>query len=192
MRIVGGTLRSRALKAPRGESTRPTSDKVRQALFDVLGPLDEVRVLDLWSGSGALAFEAISRGAASAVCVESARHAVSCIEENAASLGLASRVTVVGRRIEEATASLATQGPFELVLADPPWALVPSGQAPRALAALIAAMVEARALDEDALVVLEHAARDPSPSFEVLTLDETRVWGDTAVSFYRPTKATPP
>lgn len=184
MRIVGGALRSRALRAPKGDATRPTSDKVRQALFDVLGDLSGLRVLDLWSGSGALALEAISRGAASAVCVESAKAAATTIAENVASLGVGDRVRVIARRVEDCAQQLhrpPNEFRFDLVLADPPWAEVGSGAACKALASVIAANV----LAPDALVVLEHGARDEAPDVAGLDREDTRRWGDTAVTFYR-------
>ena len=99
MRIVAGTLKSRALRAPKGDATRPTTDRVRESLFAVLGDLDGVRVLDLYSGSGALAIEALSRGATSAVCVEQNRQALDAIKDNRDSLGLKDRLTIVARRV---------------------------------------------------------------------------------------------
>ena len=174
MRVVAGAFKSRALKAPKGSSTRPTSDRVRESLFAVLGDLSGLRVLDLFSGSGALAIEALSRGATSAVCVESNRAAVAVIIENRDSLGLGARLEVVSRRVSEAKKQL--RGPFDLILADPPWALV--GEVKVDIEALFE-------LAPEALVVLEHAARDPAPSLAGATFDETRTWGDTAASFYR-------
>lgn len=174
MRVVAGAFKSRALRAPKGSSTRPTSDRVRESLFAVLGDLSGLRVLDLYSGSGALAIEALSRGAASAVCVESNRVAAAVIVENRDSLGLGPRLEVVVRRVAEAKKQL--RGPFDLVLADPPWALL--AEAKRDLEGVLD-------LAPEALIVLEHAARDPAPTIANATFDETRTWGDTAASFYR-------
>ncbi len=177
MRVVAGTLKSRALRAPKGQATRPTTDRVRESLFAMLGDVDGVRVLDLYSGSGALAIEALSRGAASAVCVEHNRQALDAIRENRDSLGLSDRLTIVPRRVRDAIGQLA--GPFELVLADPPWAELAS--AVTDLGALIATK---GLLEKDALIVLEHASRDKAPTLPA-AFDETRIWGDTAASFYR-------
>lgn len=177
MRVVAGTLKSRALRAPRGQATRPTTDRVRESLFAVLGDLHGVRVLDLYSGSGALAIEALSRGASSAVCVEHNRQALEAIRENRDALGLSDRLTIVARRVRDAIPQL--QGPFELVLADPPWAELTS--AVTDLSALLAAK---GLLESEALIVLEHASRDKPPTLPA-AYDETRVWGDTAASFYR-------
>jgi 16S rRNA (guanine(966)-N(2))-methyltransferase RsmD len=176
VRVVAGSLKSRALRAPKGSSTRPTSDRVRESLFSVLGELDGIRVLDLYSGSGALAIEALSRGAASATCVEHNRQALDAIKDNRDSLGLADRLTIVPRRVGDSFKQLT--GKFDLVLADPPWAELAS--AVTDLGALIATGL----LEPEALIVLEHAARDKAPTLPA-TFDETRVWGDTAASFYR-------
>src|SRR5512136_1146800 len=107
MRIVAGTARGRRLAAPAGPDTRPTSDKVRGAVFNVLGQFFEGgRVLDLYAGSGAMALEALSRGCAGATCVESNPRAAEAIAANAASCGLAGRVTVLLRRVEDALPGL--------------------------------------------------------------------------------------
>lgn len=181
MRVVGGSLKSRAVRAPKGSATRPTSDRVRESLFAVLGDLEGIKVLDLYSGSGALAIEALSRGAASAICVEHNRNAQATIAENRDALGLKSRLELLPRRVSEVGKALAGRGPFELILADPPWADVPEA------AGDIAALLEPALglVTSDTLVVIEHAARDPAPTLPGTTFDETRRWGDTAASFYR-------
>src|SRR5689334_18455145 len=126
MRITGGVFRSRMLTAPRGQQTRPTSDRVREALFSMLASAgafsDELgpRVLDLYAGSGALGLEALSRGAQSAVLVESGRPALAAIRDNARALDVEGQVTVIGARVDRALAEL--EGPFDLVLIDPPYA----------------------------------------------------------------------
>jgi 16S rRNA (guanine(966)-N(2))-methyltransferase RsmD len=189
VRVVAGSLRSRALRAPKGSSTRPTSDRVRESLFSVLGDVAGAKVLDLYAGSGALAIEALSRGAPFAVCVESARAALEAIEDNRKSLGLETRLRVVARRVAESAKSL-TDGPFDLIFADPPYADVPSGVVPRDLAALFGQPFgQPGVAAKGALLVLEHAARDAAPTLvagaRALELEETRRWGDTAASFYR-------
>jgi 16S rRNA (guanine(966)-N(2))-methyltransferase RsmD len=191
MRITGGTLRSRALRAPRGEATRPTSDRVREALFGILGSagrLDGARVLDLYAGTGALALEALSRGAAQATLVESSRDALAAVRANVEALGVDDRARVVAADVRGAARRLARAGPFDLVLADPPWALVDTGEAPRA----IAGIVRAGALGPDALVVLEHAARSTPPEIDCLARGESRHYGDTALTFYKPAILAPP
>ena len=121
LRITGGELRGRSLEAPAGDRTRPTQAKLRQALFNsIQADLPDARVLDLFSGSGALAFEALSRGAAHAVSVESARPAAKLISKNAAALGVRERFTLIEDSVDRAWGRLA--GPFDVVLADPPYA----------------------------------------------------------------------
>ncbi|MBI2389561.1 MAG: 16S rRNA (guanine(966)-N(2))-methyltransferase RsmD [Deltaproteobacteria bacterium] len=181
MRVVAGTFKSRALRAPKGSATRPTSDRVRESLFAVLGDVRGVKVLDLYSGSGALAIEALSRGAQSAVCVEHNRLALAAISDNRDALGLRDRLEVVARRVSEAAKSLVGRGPFDVILADPPWADLADAVTE------IAKLLDPRLglVSEDTLIVLEHAARDAAPTLPLATFDETRRWGDTAASFYR-------
>lgn len=181
MRVVAGRLRSRAIDAPKGTSTRPTSDRVRESLFAVLGDLVGARVLDLYAGSGALGIEAVSRGAARAVLVEAARPALAVIAKNVATLGIGDVVRVVSRKVGQSAGALAGDGPFDLVLVDPPYADVPSGVLARELEPLLRARW---LLADDARVVLEHATRDAAPTLAGLELVDERRWGDTAVAIY--------
>jgi len=177
VRIVAGVARGRRLVAPPGTATRPTGDKVRGALFNVLGQFFEGgRVLDLYSGTGALALEALSRGCERAVCVESDRRAADCIRRNAATCGLEDRVQV---RCEPVARALARSGlgPFDLVFLDPPYREGP--------AAVLAAL--APLLAEGAAVVAEHDAGAPPPDDPPgLALELRRTWGSTGISIYRP------
>lgn len=182
MRITGGEWLSRTLRAPKGNATRPTSDRVREALFSMLasdGLFDGApRVLDLYAGSGALSLEALSRGAASAVAVEHAREALTAIRENAAALGAADRLRVVSSRVEKAL--VAFDGSFELVLLDPPYADVRTPAFARVLEGA------ARRLSRAGTLVLEHASTDEPPIVPSLTRDRSRRYGDTTISLYRP------
>jgi 16S rRNA (guanine966-N2)-methyltransferase len=187
MRITGGMYRSRALRAVRGQATRPTSDRVREALFGILasaGAIEGARVLDLYAGTGALALEALSRGAVAATLVESSREAIVVERANIEALGVEGRAQVVAgdvHRMLPRLLELAKRGLFDLVFADPPWALVDSGGPPGALSAL----ADAGALSASAWVVLEHSARTPTPDAAPLILLETRRYGDTALTFYK-------
>jgi 16S rRNA (guanine966-N2)-methyltransferase len=135
-RIIAGALRGRRLAAPRGARTRPTSDKVRGAVFNLLGQFFEGGdVLDLYAGTGALGLEAVSRGCARAVLVESDRDAVAAIERNVEALGLAGRVEVRRGRVVEVLPRLPA-GAFALAFVDPPYEEGPEG----ALALLAARM----------------------------------------------------
>ncbi len=140
---------------------------------------DGLRVLDLYAGSGALAFEAISRGATEAVLVEQARDATTVIRENARALGVDGAVRLLAARVERVLASSEGLGTFGLVLCDPPYADV---RAPAFEGILASA---AALLDEDGVLLLEHAATDRSPEVSGLLLDRGRRHGDTAVSLYR-------
>jgi 16S rRNA (guanine966-N2)-methyltransferase len=185
MRITGGTYRSRALKAPKGAATRPTTDRVREALFGILVSAGEVagaRVLDLYAGTGALALEALSRGADTAVLVESAREAIAALRSNVAALGLEDRAQIVAGDVAQVVHRVARSGPFDLVLADPPWAMVDDGDATRAISAL----VQASGIGQDSRVVLEHSARTAPPEIDGLVRLDTRRYGDTALTFYKP------
>lgn len=196
MRITGGQFRSRALVAPRGQETRPTSDRVREALFSMLmsdgvfegsrgvspfetsdGETRTLRVLDLYAGSGALAFEALSRGASSAVLVESARPAQAAIRENVAALGLENEVTLLTRPCEKALETVT--GSFELVLIDPPYALVST----KPFAGVLAAA--GNLVSPGGTLVLEHEAKDEPEAPTGLVVDRRRRHGDTILSLFR-------
>jgi 16S rRNA (guanine(966)-N(2))-methyltransferase RsmD len=176
MRIVAGSARGRTLLAPRGTGTRPTSDKVRGAVFNVLGQFfDGGAVLDLFAGSGAMALEALSRGFERAVCVESDRRAADVIRRNAEACGFAARVEIHREPVDAALERLP-RGAFALAFLDPPYAL-----GPEAALALLAPV-----LAPGALAVAEHdAGRAPLERYGALALTERREYGDTGVSIYR-------
>jgi len=191
MRITGGTLRSRAIRAPRGQATRPTSDRVREALFGILesaGVVGGARVLDLYAGTGALALEALSRGAGRAILVESSREALAAARGNVASLGLGDRARILAVDARDAVRRLEGEAAFDLVLADPPWALVDTGEALRVLADLARSSL----LAGDGLIVLEHSSRTPPPEVEGLSQEQVRRYGDAALTFYKPAILAPP
>ena len=181
MRIIAGAARGRPLKGPKGPGLRPTSDRVRESLFNILGQwLEGETVLDLFAGTGALAFEALSRGASRAVLVDKGREALRLCHENAAALGMAARVEILAASVDaRLEGSLRGRGPFTLVFADPPYADFTPNQVLELLGGGSLVAPEGR-------VVLEHDRRAPAPealgAFE--RLDERR-FGDTAVTFYR-------
>lgn len=180
MRVVAGALRGRPLRAPRGSRTRPTADRVRQALFSVLGDIQGARVADLYAGSGALGIEALSRGAEHAVFVESSRAALDAIRHNLHSLGIEQQGTVLPLRVERASRALDEHGPYDLVLCDPPWP-----ELERALAAL-GRTLDPGQLCPGARVVIEHPAQRPvtiPASLGLERFDERR-WGDSAASLF--------
>jgi 16S rRNA (guanine966-N2)-methyltransferase len=179
-RIVAGTAKGRVLQVPRGSATRPTADRVREALFNRLeheGMLHGARVLDLYAGSGALGLEAASRGAAHALLVESASAAVAVCRRNVAALGL----TGVDVRASPVATVLAAEpaAPYDLVLIDPPYDLPAE-----ALRAALTRLVDGGWLAEGAMVVVERSARDTEPCWPagLLRFDERR-YGETRLWF---------
>jgi 16S rRNA (guanine966-N2)-methyltransferase len=190
MRITGGRFRSRALQAPKGLATRPTTDRVREALFGILvsaGVVEAARVLDLYAGTGALALEALSRGAVQAMLVESSRDAIAALRANVAALGLEACAQVVAGDVGHVTGRITRAGPFDLVLADPPWSLVDEGGAGAALSDLVLS----GAISSDAWVVLEHSSRTDPPHLDSLVRQDIRRYGDTALTFYKPAILAP-
>ena len=180
MRITGGVFRSRTLVAPRGAATRPTSDRVREALFSVLGSRDvvnEARVLDLYAGTGALAIEALSRGAAHATFVEHARAAVTALRANLRALDLGEKARVVVARAERAAELLAGET-FDLVFADPPYSDV------AAAVQVLEALTLIGSAKPGATIVLEHAAKESPPTIYGLERVDLRRYGDTSLSFF--------
>ena len=177
VRITGGSARSRRLSAPRGDQTRPTAERVREALFSILGPPPEgARVLDLYAGAGTLGFEALSRGAASALFVDNRRAAVAAIRDNARRLGMEAASRVQMGDVLRVLARL--DQPFDWVFVDPPYA---TDLAERTLVAL----GDGRVVGESSVVVVEHDRRRPTAAREgCLVKGDERRYGDTAISFY--------
>jgi 16S rRNA (guanine966-N2)-methyltransferase len=183
MRIVGGQWRGRRLAAPKGQATRPTSDRVREALFDALsarlGPdLGGGAVLDLFAGTGALGLEALSRGAASAVFVECDRDALSSLRANIDALGATQRCVVVpGDALGAGLAAARARGPFALLLVDPPY---------RMESASVAAAVEeldgAGAVEANAFLAIEHATTSEAIAPHGFEIVRTYMYGDTSVT----------
>ena len=174
-RIIAGAARGRRLLAPRGASTRPTGDKVRGAVMNLLGQsFDGGEVLDLYAGTGALALEALSRGCEKAVCVELDPGAAELVRRNAERCGFGDRVEVVRGRVAEALRRLG-RGRFALAFVDPPYAEGPE-------AALLAL---GDLLAPGGRVVAEHdARRPPADRYGALALADRRAYGDTGISIY--------
>jgi len=182
MRIVGGRLRGRALTAPKSQAIRPTADRLREALFNILAhaygdPITGARVLDLFAGSGALGLEALSRGAAFALFVDDGGEARALIRANVEALGLGG-VTKIFRRDATKLGPAHPVEPFSLVFLDPPY---DKGFAERALTSAR----DGGWLTPDALVVIEEAADAPFVAPEGFAEVERRTYGDTQVVFLR-------
>ena len=176
MRIIAGTNKGRTLKAPKWDGLRPTSDKLRETLFNILqGRIEGARVLDMFAGTGAVALEALSRGAASATCVDNDRRAAGLIAENAALCGESKRCVIIRDVASRALLQPLPGGPFDIVVLDPPYDYANLADAVRDAAGQRAA---------GALLVLEHASRVAPPQPGGLTLTRTVKSGDSALSFY--------
>jgi 16S rRNA (guanine966-N2)-methyltransferase len=171
LRVVAGSYKGRRLTAPRGMRTRPTADRVREALFSMLGDVGGVRVLDLYAGSGALGIEALSRGADSAVFVERDPRAVAAIERNLAAVGV--EATVVRQDVLRFLA--AEDGAFELVFCDPPY-----DSAPRLAGPLAERLPSLTA--QDARIVTESDKRNPLVLPFPLLVE--RAYGDTRIAIH--------
>ena len=182
VRIVGGALKGRRLAGPRSDAIRPTSDRLREALFNILAhayadAVAEARVLDLFAGTGALSFEALSRGAACALLVDEGAEARALIRENVEALGLEG-ATRLFRRDATRLGLSGPAGRFDLVFCDPPYG---RDLAPRALAAA----AEGGWLSGGALTVVEETAEAALAWPTGFTPLERRVYGDTAVALAR-------
>lgn len=175
-RIIAGSARGRRLRAPPGLGTRPTSEKVRGAVMNVLGQFfDGGDVLDLYAGTGALALEALSRGCARAVCVERDRRVLDVLRANAEACGFADRVEVVQAELPAGLSRLGG-GRFALAFVDPPYAEGPEPVLP-GLSPLLAPGGRA---------VVEHDARRPPPdAVGALAVIDRRAYGSTGISIYQ-------
>ena len=180
MRVVGGNLSGRRLASPKSDAIRPTTDRARESLFNILkhsypGAVEGARVLDLFSGSGALGIEAVSRGASYCLFVEEAAGARALIRENVESLGLQGR-TRIFRRDATHLGPIGTMQPFNLVFADPPYG---RGLGEKAVAsALVGGWLTA-----DALIVVEEAAATPFKPPECVVIHEMRTYSSSTLAF---------
>jgi len=174
VRVVAGAYRGRSLRAPRGEQTRPTSDRVREALFSILASVEGAEVLDLFAGSGALGIEALSRGAARATFVDSAAAAVAAIRHNLQQLGLQADVLRMPA-LRALSCTPVTERQYDLVFLDPPYRLA-SSLAPELSTAL------PPVLAPRARVVVESDRR--APLALDLPLLRERQYGDTLIRIH--------
>jgi 16S rRNA (guanine966-N2)-methyltransferase len=179
LRIIAGSLKGRRLQVPPADEVRPTGDRVREALFSILaGRLDEARVLDAYAGSGALGFEALSRGAREAVFVEADRRVLATLRDNATALGVSERCRVVAGDPCALLGARVLGEPFDLVLADPPYA---AGAGPR----LLRALADAGALAAGGWAVIEREGRrSVAPAPPTLQHLRTALYGRAALDFY--------
>lgn len=185
MRIVSGKFRGKILSAPTGDTTRPTSDRARQAIFNILEhaewsrPLAEARILDLFSGSGALGFEALSRGAAFCLFVETDDQARGAIRENIDAMGLFGHTRIHRRDATDlGPRPASTGGAFDLVFLDPPYR---KGLGEKAMIE----MIKGNWLTPGAIAMFERASDEVDPVVEGWALLDSRDYGAARVLFYR-------
>lgn len=181
LRIIAGKAKGRRLKVPRGWEGRPTSDRVKEALFNILGPLVlNASFLDLFAGTGNVGIEALSRGASRAVFVENNRQAVKAIQENLQKAGFYGQAEVLAVDVLAAVKQLKEQN-FEIIFLDPPYS--------QGLEVLVLqALVNCGLVKKGNLVVVESNKRQELPSqVGYLKLSRRHKIGDTVLAFYRPT-----
>jgi 16S rRNA (guanine966-N2)-methyltransferase len=175
MRIIAGERKGHTIFAPKGLDTRPTSDRVRENVFNIVAPwVEGARVLDLYAGSGAMGLEALSRGAASAVFVEAELAAVRAIERNLDKLRLTGAIVVRAGATTGLAQEAAAGRKYDLVLVDPPYAMTDYDTLARYLP---------RVLADDGLLVLESSAR-VEPELPGLAVRTTRKYGSTRVTVF--------
>jgi 16S rRNA (guanine966-N2)-methyltransferase len=183
-RIVAGTLGGRRIAAPAGDRTRPTSDRVREALFSTLESLVELegaRFADLYAGSGAVGLEALSRGASLVLLVESDPRAARVIRGNIAALGAAPAARLASGKVSTVLAAGPEGGPYDVVFADPPYG-VPDDD----VAAMLAALLSGGWLAADAVVAVERSSRTgPVPWVPGVTGERSRRYGETTLWYGR-------
>jgi 16S rRNA (guanine966-N2)-methyltransferase len=175
MRIIAGERKGHTIYAPRGLDTRPTSDRVRENVFNIVaGWVEDARVLDLYAGSGAMGLEALSRGAAAVVFVESDANAARTIERNLDKLRLTGATVLRAGATAALTQEVAAGRKYDLVLADPPYAMTDYDALARYFP---------RVLADDGLLVLESSART-EPALPGLQVRTTRKYGSTRVTVF--------
>jgi 16S rRNA (guanine966-N2)-methyltransferase len=189
MRVIAGTHRGRRLRGPLGAAVRPTSDRVREALFSILGPrVAGCRFLDLYAGTGAVGIEALSRGAAHVTSVETNREALALLRRNVADCGMADRVMVRGHTVQQFLRQPDRwNGPYDVLFADPPYADVD------AFASCLNDVAGDALLAPDARVIIEHAAKTSLPArVGICALRRAYRYGDTSLSLYAPAAEAAP
>lgn len=178
MRITTGSLGGRMVVPPKTTTTRPMADKVRGALFNVVGDVGGMIVLDAYAGSGAIGFEALSRGAERVVAIESGRAAAQALMTNRETLGVGHEYQLANTTVETwIKRNAAASSGFDLVVADPPY-----DQLQPAVLEKLGSLLE-----QEGILVVSHSSRLDLPPLVHLDHIDTRNYGDTALSFYKPT-----
>ena len=183
VRIISGTLRGRSLNAPKGQGVRPTSDQVKESLFNIIGPkIVQATVLDLFAGTGNLGIEAISRAAARVVFVEKVLTHFQVLKRNLSDCGVEAKSDAYCGDANTMLRVLQRKyGQFDVIFLDPPY------RHTKMLREVIAQIVRRELLAEDGLLIVEHAQTftPPTEAGDLLRLEKTRRFGDTCISFYQ-------
>ena len=180
MRVISGTLKGKKLLSAKGLSLRPTSDRVRESVFDILqGNVEGLRVLDLFAGTGAMGIEALSRGAISAVFIENQKNSLEILRKNLSACRMEAVTQVLAKEAEEGLRLLEGQGGrFELIFLDPPYG---KGLVRRTLGRL----AESRLWVPETLIVAEHSPAEEVEGVSPLGRVDFRKYGGTRISFFR-------
>jgi len=179
LRIIGGTAKGRSILAPKGITTRPTGDRVKESMFNIIqGYVRDSKVLDLFAGSGNLGLEALSRGAKHAVFVDKDRTSIQVIKKNIDTLGFASRSTAICADYKKALGHLKINNEtFDLVFLDPPYKL-------GILPLVIATICNEGLLDDQGIIVAEHDSKDLlEDNVGCYRVKDCRKYGNTSISF---------
>ncbi|OPY89430.1 MAG: Ribosomal RNA small subunit methyltransferase D [Syntrophus sp. PtaU1.Bin208] len=182
MRIIGGQARGRRIAVPPGYAVRPTSDRIKEALFNILGPLDGRNFLDLYAGTGNVGLEALSRGAAEVVFVEKISALITALRNNLDAFGFSGRYEVIATDVEQAINRLVQKGKsFDLIFADPPYR---KGQIERTIVLLNG---HPSLLAKEGMLILQNAQAEPLEikADKALKLVDERRYGDTLLSFMK-------
>lgn len=173
MRIIAGRLKGREIKTPKGHRTHPMAEKVRGALFNALGDVEGLSVLDAYAGSGALAFEVLSRGAKFAQLVEKDFNAYETIKQNISELGLSAQAKATRANISSWSSNSSDK--FDIVICDPPFDKLNRD--------VISGL--SKHLNPNGLMVLSFTGREPVPTVNGVVVVDSRIYGDAALAFYR-------
>lgn len=180
-RVITGSARGTQLRAPRGLNTRPTADRVKESVFNIIADkVYDISVLDLFAGTGQMGIEALSRGAAKAVFIDSDPDSIDCIKANLEKTRLASKASVICANVSGALSAISPDVKFDLVYIDPPYA-----DAVKVFQEISRILVSRNLLSESALVLIEHSAEDAPEDFVTnLQFKRRCKYGTVMLSFY--------
>lgn len=183
MRVIAGIAKGHKLSVPSGQHIRPTADRVREALFSVLGErVLESRVLDLFAGSGALGIEALSRGAASCIFVDSSRKSIQAIIKNLEKTKFQVEAEIIKGNVESVLEQLITRAEqFDLIFLDPPYRIKLTD-----LKVMLERLSRESLINHDGIVVIEHSSKIDLIGIDRLINKATKKYGDTCLTFYSP------